>query len=68
MAHERAVEVIGVRDLARRTLSDIAAIAAEHHGREATPVQIQDRLVAGGDRALQRFAQRLRERAPIAGP
>src|SRR5439155_15854467 len=68
MAHERTIRVIGVRDLARRALRDVPAVAAEHHRRETAAIQIEDGLVASGDRPLERLAQRLRQRPAIAGP
>src|SRR5437667_237424 len=68
VAHERTIDVVRVRDLARRALRHVAAIAAEHHGRKAAAIQIEDRLFARGDGPLERLAQRLRQGAAIAGP
>src|SRR5581483_5028324 len=66
VAHERSVEVIGERDLAGRALGDVPAVAAQHDRREAAAVEIEDGLVALRDGALEREAQRPRERAAIA--
>src|SRR3981189_1987338 len=67
MAAHRTVRVIGVRDLARRALRHVPAVATEHHRRETAAIQIEDGLLARGDRALKRLAERLRERAAIPG-
>ena len=66
VADEGSVRVIRVRDLAGRAFRDIAAIAAEHHRGEPAAIQIEDGLFARCDGALERLAQRLRERAAIA--
>ncbi len=65
VTHEPAIGVERERDLARRAQNDVAAVAAEHDGREAPPVQIEDRLLALGHRALQRGTQRAREGGAI---
>src|SRR5919197_2038859 len=66
MAYERAVGVGGIRDLAGRTREDVPAAAAEDLSRVSPTIQIQHRLAAVGDGALQRGAQRSRERAAVA--
>ena len=68
VAHERAVGVVGIRNLALRALRDVAAVATQHHRREATAIQIKDRLISRSDGALECLAERLRKRAAIARP
>src|SRR6266850_862461 len=67
VAHERAVEVIGERDVAFGAVHDETAVAAEHDRREAAPVQIEDGLLALGHGALEGELERARERATVAG-
>src|SRR4029077_8695778 len=68
VADQRAIEVVRVRDLARRTLRDVPAVTAEDHRREPAAIQIEDRLIARGDGALQRLAECLRKRPAVACP
>src|SRR5207253_6275379 len=44
MTDQRPVDVVRVRDLARRTRRDISAVAAQHDRRESPAVEVEDRL------------------------
>ena len=58
MAQQRPIGVVRERDIARGAIHDVAAVAAEHDGREAAAVEIQDRLLALRDGPLEREAER----------
>src|SRR6185503_20687652 len=53
VAHQRAVDVIRERDIAGGTVHNVAAVSAQHDGREAATIEIEDRLIAFRDRALE---------------
>src|SRR5258708_4332280 len=67
MADQPSIGVERERDLARGTRDDVAAVPAQHDRREAAPVEVEDRLLAFRDDALERRPQGQRERRAVVG-